>query len=124
MDADILFSNFIVAFQLQKEMRKGVCVHLYVSSFPRQECARERARTHTHTPRAAGRGALPWTRMGGWQVDVSRRAGPCACRTQVSEAPRHSVSHFSAQCKDTSGGPPPSLGCPWATLVVGSVQHG
>lgn len=25
MDADILFSNFIVVFQLQKEMRKGVC---------------------------------------------------------------------------------------------------
>lgn len=45
MDGDILFSNFIVVFQLQKEMREGVCAHLYMSSFPR----------HTHT--GAGRGA-------------------------------------------------------------------
>lgn len=26
LDGDILFSNLIVVFQLQKEMRKGVCV--------------------------------------------------------------------------------------------------
>lgn len=28
----MLFSNLIVVFQLQKEMRKGVCAHLCVSS--------------------------------------------------------------------------------------------
>lgn len=28
------FSNLIVVFQLQKEMRKGVCAHLCVSSHP------------------------------------------------------------------------------------------
>lgn len=36
MDGKILFSNLIVVFQLQKEMREGVCVcvNLYVSACP------------------------------------------------------------------------------------------
>lgn len=43
MDGETLFSNFIVVFQLQKEMRKGVCVRTGVPSpwrAHRAACAR------------------------------------------------------------------------------------
>ena len=64
VDGDTLFSNFIVVFPLQKEMRKRVCA--VVGEFlPRAGTRCRMCEKHTHEQECGGR------------VGVSGHAGPC-----------------------------------------------
>lgn len=94
MDGKILFSNLIVVFQLQKEMREGVCVSLYVSACPGVQASAVRVRS--------ARMSECW---GSLWVRVGMQACARVC-TQVSEP---STRH----CKDTTGCCPPASSCSW-----------
>lgn len=54
MDGDILFSYFIVVFQLQKEMRKGVCA--FVREFLPQAGTHRGEERSARLSRSAGGG--------------------------------------------------------------------
>lgn len=103
MDGKILFSNLIVVFQLQKEMREGVCVCEFVCEcLPRRasKCSACEKCTHEQAP--------------GEPVGVSGRADLCTCVTGVSESSARQCEDATALLAGSGGlfldhpAPPPS----------------